>query len=659
MTEQKAVLSLLGGLLLATLAFSQAQERLTVLVTSDRTAAVKMRPTAGKQGLSGHVEGSADLAGGRSALRADLQLSDAEGLADATAGAFLKMGPETTEMIGTVGIPLPDDGTDALDELDVSLESVTEEDRSSTRLELAMAGSADEPVPTVTLDGTTEGSFEAFSGTVDYSVTMPEPRAGPIPVTDLSLTLSEAATGSGGDTTVTTTLDVSVTAPSGSPVARQLKGAPRAEPMMERQLAQLGLQVDKVEVRPVEETDAGVTGGATVVVRDVRGTLAGFIETAGAEMARDTLVDSQALTAALEEMIGARIDQFELSMNVDGRTVSGTVSGEVSRLKAFFDGYLDLLAMAADSAAVRQGAEPGELSPFFTGLQQANVERATRMVRAGMESDMTFEGDGRLELSSTGGTTRLDGGFNLDLDGYRDFAERAEAAGVPMARRALVTGEMHLTDDGRLDGQYYADSDFHLLEYYKAFVLDALARAGGDDEAASIIEETSLEEAAYSLQLEGRELTVRGYSQTTSLTRAGRAVLEAVAPGVEGTPEGAHLDYTFRPDGTGEGEIAFRFTDFMPGRSPAEIRDALGLAEGTEVRTDAAPGAVALASVDRPEVRIPDELARVRSSARERLASGGPGGEGGGGLNWMLIAGGVLVVALVAAGLAAGRSRAA
>ena len=63
---------------------------------------------------------------------------------------------------------------------------------------------------------------------------------------------------------------------------------------------------------------------------------------------------------------------------------------------------------------------------------------------------------------------------------------------------------------------------------------------------------------------------------------------------------------------------------------------------------------MALTRVERPAVEVSGELADVRSSARDRLAAGGPGGEGGG-PNWMLIAGGLLVVVLVGAGWAVAR----
>lgn len=274
-----------------------------------------------------------------------------------------------------------------------------------------------------------------------------------------------------------------------------------------------------------------------------------------------------------------------------------------------------------------------------------------------MDSDLSFAGDGELNVSSADGTATVDGELTLNVDGYRDFAEKARAEGLPVADSGLATGSLRLTDAGRLGGEYYAYTDADVPGYYKSLVLEALSRTGAAEETSSLVEEASLEEAAFSLNLEGGELKVRGYSRTTPLTRASRALLRELKPELEGTPEGAHVDYTFRPDGTGEGDLLIRFSDFMPNRSAAEIRKALGLPETAGVQMDASPDAVTLTRVERPEVQPSAQLAGVRSSARE-LAARGPAGEERGLPSWMLIAGGVAVVALLAVGWAVARQRA-
>lgn len=656
------VLVLPVALLLATLAFRQGQdeERPRVRVASDRTAAIELHRTGGEEGLSGDLEAGVDLAAGRSALRADLSLEDAGEIGDGTAAAYLEASGAATEAIGELDLPLPAMQGDAPGGLDLTLRSVAGGGGSYATMDLEMAVPSDDtaPTPTVALSGTMEGTPDAVSGAVDYEMTVPEGRAGRIPVTDLSLSLADEAAGPGGSDSVVTTLTLSVTAPRGSPVAGQLRQASGAAAGIEQQLRQAGVRVERFEVSGVEETDDGVTADATVAVRGLRGTLGGFIGMAGMGMAQDPALDAQALTAALSKMIRTRFDTLAVTMEVSGREVSGRVSGEVSRLDQFFAGYTELLRATVRSPDTARGdSVPEELAPYVTAFQEASIEQTARSLQALTESDLSFAGEWELNVSGAEGTTSLDGALEVTVDGYRDFAEKARAAGSPIPDTALVTADARLTDAGRLEGEYYSYSDVGLLASYKDLAVATLERVKDDEaaaEAASLLEEARLEDAALSLDLAGRELTIRGHSQTTPLTGAGRALLGAFRPEVDGTPEGARLDYTFRPDGTGDGALRIYFSDFMPDRSAAEIRQALGLPDGAAVETDAAPDAVAPPTpVERPEVELSAGLTDVRASART-LAARGPG-DGDGVPTWMLIAAGVAGVALLAVGWAAAR----
>lgn len=658
MSRKRTALFLLVAILLAPAAFSQALEQVQVLVGSDRSALIKVHRTEGESDLSGNLKAGVDLAEGSSALRADLRLEDAEELGDGTVDAFLKMSAATTEMIGRLDLPMPagDEGApDRLDELAVTFETLTGQETQYARGELEIVSSSDKPLPTVTVDGTAEGSLESFSGTVDYSVTVSEEQAGEIPVSDLSLTLAEEAADTGEGETVTTTLTLSVTAPKGSQLEQQLRMAPGFRPMIEGRLRQLGLQVERIEIPPVEETESALTASATVAVRDLRRMLAERIDTAGPAMGRDTLMDPQAMSAALEKMMEPRLDTLAITMNVDGTRITGQVGGELTRLREFFAGYMNLVqTLAKEGTAPRAGDEAGESSPYMTAWQEVNMETTARSLEVLSESDMSFGGQGEFELSSADGKVNVDGELDLSVRNYEDYAEKARAAGLPVADTALVTADLRLTDADRLDGRVYAYSDVQLLTYYRTIVTEALARVDGAKDASSIVEEANLEDAAFSLNLDGQELEVRGYAQTTPLTRASRAIVEEVVPRFEGTPDGAYLDYTFRSDGAGEGDILVHATDFMPNRSAAEIREALDLPETADVQMDVAPAAVALPRVDRPRVRVSGRLASVRSSAQDLP---GPGAGGGAGPNWMLIVGGLLVIVLIGVGLAARRRR--
>lgn len=662
MSRHKTVLSFLipallaAAVLLAPDALSQALEQIQVLVGEDRTAVIRIHPADGDSGLSGNVKASADLTGGRSAVRGDLQLIDAEELDGGMVDALLKMSGKSMEMIGKADLSVPDDAGDVPDELDVSIESVTARERSYAEAELTLVGPADEPGPTLVVDGTMEGSFEALSGTLDYSVTLSDQEASEIPVTELSLSLAEEASGTGESETVTTTQTLSLTAPKGTRLAQQLRMAAQSRALIEQRLRMLNLQVESLELPPVEETESAVSARATIAVRDLRGTLSQFIDRARPAMARDTSIDPRVMSASLETMLAPRLDTLAFTMSVDGTTVSGQLGGEISRLSDFFAAYMDFVRVLVEqSAAAREEGESGDPPPYLMAIGEANLELGARSLQIATESDMSFTGDGKLELSSADGERNVDAELTLDVDGYEDFAERARAAGLPAADTALITADLHLTENRRLDGQFYFYSNSGPQAYYKMLVTEALARVGDAEGASSIVEEATLEDAAFSLNLEGRDLNIRGYTRSTPLARASRTILAELVPGVEGTPDGAYLDVTFNADGTREGDVLIRATDFMPNRSAAEIREALDLPETAVVRMDASADELALPTVEQPDIQISGELAGIQTSAQELFAS--RRGEDGA-LPWLLIAGALLLVALVGVGWATRRGSA-
>lgn len=667
MRKKPFVLPLVLALMLATFTWSQAQEQLQVLISGDRNAAIKIHSTEGEPGLTGDIKASADLAAGKSALRGDLVIQDAAEMGEAKAQAYSKLTARTVELIGNLNLPVPPGEADMPETLDAELESVTDDKKSYATGKFDLVVATPEEIPTVKVDGNVEGSAKEFGGKVNYAFTMPAGQGAQIPVSSLNLTLNDEAD--------VTTLVLTVATPKDSQFAPQLKMLPGMQDMLKQQLTQTGFQVDKVEIPQPEENDTEVTAKVTVAIKELRKTLSGFIDQAGPSMANDPSVDPQVMTSSLKSMIAPKINNFEFTLKVAGDDVSGALSGKLVDLGPFFKGYVDMVTMVMKQTQDETYADAGPLAPYLKAFQELNMQQASKALEVLAETSMTFKADGEFSMEgipaetpqegqeAAPGKLKMNGNFNFTADNYQDYVTKAKAKGLPVAEKGLVLADLELKDKKQLDGHFYLMSEGDALDYYKKLLAQAISE-GGNAEASKVVEGLELKDAAFSLNLNGTNLNVAGYSETSDLTKAAEALLQAAAPQVQGTLTGVGVDYTFAEGAKGEGDVAIYFSNFMPGKSAAEVKQALGLPASAEVVESADAQAVTLVAVEKPEIEMASELASIQSEAQKLLESpvanvpGGEAGGGGGGVNWMLIIGGVLVLGLVGVGLAAGRKSA-
>lgn len=666
------LLPLVLALLLATLTLGLAQEELQVLITGDRNAAIKVNMSDGEKGVAGTVKASADLAAGKSAINADLTIDELAEAGDLTAEAYSKLSARTVEMIGNLGVTVPEgEMSDMPKAFSFNMESKTTKD-SYAKAELKLEVPTPEDVPKVALDGKVEGSAKEFGGNLNYTVGMETGAGAQIPFTEFGLTIKDAAQGEA----VTTTIVAKMSAAKGSPFAQNLTQLPSMAEMIKSQLQQAaGLKVEKVEIPPVEETDTTVSATVTIAITDLRTTLNGFIDQAGPSMAQDPNINPQEMTAGLKSMISPRVDNFEFTMKVNGDEVSGAVTGKITELDQFFKGYIAMLVSVMKSTQNEAYADAGPLAPYLIAFNELSMEQAALAMEVMSETSMTFKGDGKFAMEKVPGAEgsqtpapdmlKLDANLNFTADNYDDYVAKAKAKGLPVAEKAAMLADASLAGDNKIQAHLYLFSEGDALEYYRKLFAQAIIKAGGDEQAASIVKEMELKDAAFNMSLKGTKLNVVGYSETSDLTKASVAILKAAAPQIEGTLTGAGIDLTMNADGTGNGSLGIYYSGFMPGKTPDQVKQALGLPASAKVDDQAPADAVKLVAVERPEVQVSGELAALQSKGQKLLATTvagipipGTGGGSGGGMNWMLIIGGVLVLGLVGVGLAAGRKSA-
>ncbi len=647
MKRQQAVIPLLLVLLLAVA--SQAKEEFKVSIDGQRNATVVISTDDGEKGLDGTIKASADLTKAESAIDVNLNIEDAKEFGDGTLLAHLQMTGERMEMIGSVDMPIPPGG-DAPEVFDVSVESVTEKDHQTAEVAMKIVAPSPEQIPTIAIGGDFNGSTKTLVTNINYSIEGEAADLGEIPFSKFDLAIS--------DQEDLTTIALTMAAPSDSQFASQLKMLPQAKGMLEQQFQQANITVEKIEFPPSEDADGQTVQKGTIVLKGLRTTLNGLIDAFGPNMGSPE-IDAQAVMQILKGIVAVRTNKFEFSMNVNGGKVEGAVVMDLTDLEKFYQAYIDAMPAFMEMAYAQQGyRELGEFAGAFEAFQKINLENGLQMVKIMMETDIGFEGEGSFGMSTPAeGKMSLETSLNMKTNNYQQFMAKAKEAGFPVAEKALVLGNVEFKE-GRLVGDGYIFTDGEMLKYYKSMLVAALAQAG-KAEVEEIVKGLEVKESRVDLTLKGQQLTIKGFSETSDLTQLSAAIMKNVAPQVEGTLVGAKMDFTFKPDGTGEGQpVALYFKEFMPGKSADDVKKALALPAAATVEEG---GEVATVTVERPEVNIDPKLTSIQKTALARFstatttASGETVGGSGGSKTWMLVVGGLVVLGLIGFGLASGK----
>ena len=271
---------------------------------------------------------------------------------------------------------------------------------------------------------------------------------------------------------------------------------------------------------------------------------------------------------------------------------------------------------------------------------------------------MTYEGKGEMTLVNSEGTGTLDANMDFKMDGYESVVKAAQSKGVPVATRALGLLEISLKDKTNVVGQAYFSSDGDLVTYYKKLVGLALDETDAGAEVEKAVKDFAFKEGAFSLNLEGQDLALKGYSETSDLSYTAKLIQAKFAPQIEGEVAGVNAVMNFEPNGAGSKTLNVHFTNLFPGKSGEETKKLLGLNSSAKVTEGAPAGETKLVAVEKPSIEMPSRLAGVQADALKRLGASSPLAGGGGSKSWIWILAGVLVLGLVGVGLAAGRKSA-
>ncbi|MGE0490710.1 MAG: hypothetical protein AB7S38_16005 [Vulcanimicrobiota bacterium] len=647
MKQRKKLIPLLLTLVLATFALSQAKEEFKVLIDGNRNAAVKISTDEGQTGTEGTIKASIDLPKGESVLDLNLDIEDAKQLGDGSMLANAKVNSGTLEVVGSADIPVP--AEDAPEKLTASIESVTQNDVSVAKADLALVTKTPEKIPTVKLDANGEGSVKAFKGGLTYSVKSDDGDLKEIPFNNLVVAISEAED--------KTTIELTISAPPGE-FANQLKMLPQAKDPLEQNLRQAQIEIEKIEFPEVEETPQGNTARATLVLKNVRATLHRAIDAFGPNMGSPE-ISGEVMAQAFNNIVEVRLNKFQFTMEVKEGEVSGALEGDLSQVDKFFEGYLTIMPAVLKTAKQQQNFyQYGEAAPIVEAFYDINMQNGLKMIRLMLDSPLDFKGSGSLNMSKTEDKMSLDAKADLSTEGYEEFVKKAKEQGIPVAEKALLLGDLQM-ESNRLVGKAYMYTDGDLISYYKGMLIGALGQAGAA-EAQDIVKQLEIKESEFNLNLTGSKLTIKGYGETTDLTPAVSAILKKGAAQLEGTLVGVKMDFTFKPDGSGAGEpVTLYFKDFMPGKSEDQIKKALSFPSSATVTADAASSDVTLVAVEKPALEMDPKLAAIQSEAQAKLGSTAvAAGATSGSKSWMMILAGVLILGLIGVGLAAGKKSA-
>lgn len=615
-------------------------EEISVKVAGDRSAVVHVTDTeSADPDISGMMKGSADLKAGKSAFKADLVLKDAAELQGAKAGLYSSMTNKTIEAIGFIDAKIPAD-PNGPKVLDINAETVTEGDQSAAKFSINVAGpNNDDSVPTGSGSMNLSGDVKSLKSNGEFSFSGGDIKAEEAPFKNFSIDITEVEN--------KTTVSFEIKAAKDSDMAAQLDGIPQMAPMVEQQLKQAGLKYEGLDFpAPTEEGDLKV-GKGTITIIAVRDTIRPFLGFAAgglqAEMGPDVDVKG-----AMENMLEVKFDKFSFALNVDGEKLDGTFDVNMSNLDKFYEGYLVILPAVQKQQNQEMAYEMGEFGPMFIAFMELNTEQGIKAIKAAIQSNMTIEGDAKFSLEPKEQDLSFTASGSLLTSNYQNYLAKAKEMGLPVAEKAVGFLNLKMEDQTALKGDMYLYTDGDLVSYYKSMLGSAADSSGAPKDVVDAINALELNEIGMKLNLQDNKLVIEGKGDTSDLTKVSDVIISKAAAGFDAKLTGAHFEANM-PEGA-QGNVDFKafFSEFMPGKNEAQIKEGLGLPSSATVTLDAPAEEAKLVAIEAPELTIDGALADVQASGQELLASspadmGGSGG-GGGGSNWGLIALGALIL---------------
>lgn len=649
MKSKKLILSLLV-LLGAT--WAQAEE-VSVKVAGDRSAVIQVQDKAGEPEVSGTIKGAANLKEGKSGLKADLVLKNAAELQGAQGDFYAITTGNAVEMIGFINAKLPPD-PNAPTVLDVDLETVTEGDQSAAKFNAHVEGPAKGPTPKGSGKVSFKGDFKKLSTNGDFELSGGDIKSSEIPFNKFELNITEKDK--------KTTISFLMAAPKTSEMAKNLESLPALKPLLEGKFKEMGVTVEGVDFpKPTEEGENKIGKGQFTIV-EIRAVIKPYLGIVAAQM--PGVPEGQ---KALEGMLEAQMDKLSLVLEVQEAGFKGNFAMDGSNLDRFWSGYLTLLPAMQEMSNQQMLADAGEFRVILEPLLKLNTKQTVDSLKILASSSISVEGEGKFNLDVTGEAAaqvlafKADG--NLLMSNYADYATKAKAAGLPVPEKAVGKLKLNLKDKTALTGDAYFYTDGNMMDFYKNMLGQAAKDAQASEEVQKAIADFKFEDAGFKATLKDNKVSLLGRSTTSDLTGIASLLFKKGLPQLDGTFSGGAVDITMDDKASGKADVKFFFSNFMPGKDAAAIKEALGLPSSAVVTMDAPADQVALVAVEQPELAVDGQLVAVQEAGKSLLASSpadvattGPGGTGGN--KWGLIAVGVLLLLGVGGFLAFGKKSA-
>ncbi len=654
MRKQFRVLTLLLFLAFCLMQIGLADNSSEVkLDSATHNAVLKFKSTKKSDGTSGTADVAGDFAKGLSTFKADLKFGPGtqKDLGDAKGALYWTMG-EVLEAVAKFDMTVPKESSNkAPKKADLNIESVLSAADSYSKGNFSLTAPAPKKVPKVSVDGKLDGSAKSFGGGLNFNVELGDD-AKQFPVKNLDLNISENE-GS-------TTLKLRVAADPKSPIAPQItmmgKSPDQITGGIKGGLESLEVKVDKVEVSEFKDAP-DVTATLTIVLKDWRGTVSKKLGESKAGAYEN--LDEAKMKAAVAKCLEAKFSNIDIKISNNGTAISGVTESKIENFNSFLDGYYDIVGMVMEQQ-MKDKAEGADVKQKMLMAYQATaMDQARKMMNVVTEANLTYKGEFKFKMETPVdkdgkvGDLAADGDFNIKMDNFKAYIEKAQAAGLPVGKSTAlkVIGSLN---EGTIHFTSYANTDAKLIEFYKGLLADTMKKAGLPDDQVKLVKDITVKGGATSIDVTKDGVVGSGYLESSDLTPAIKSVVALADPNFSGDPSGYQVSLaTDKDQATIEGQVFFN--KLMVGKSNDDIKKALNAPV-----VDAKADDVKLIAIEKPEVKVPSELASVQADGKKLLGGGSiasaltGGGTTGGIPTGLLALGGLVAVGVVGVGVMAG-----
>ena len=629
---------------------SVGAEEITVKVSGDRNAVVQFTGTeSADPDASGSLKASADFKAGKSAIDGEITVKNSPETQDANVSFYTSADGSKLEAIGFVDAKVPP-SPDAPKKFSVNVESVTEGDQSAADFKFDMLMPAQgEAIPEGSGDMKFDGNFKAVTSSGKFNFSGADINADDVPFDSLSFEITEAEN--------KTTITFEVRMAKSDPNSAQLDSLPQMAGMLEGQLKQANIKYENLEFPAPKEEGEQKIGTGKVTLIDLRGTIRPFLGMASGQLQGEMGPDVD-VKGAFEKMLELKFDKFAFTFKVEGNKMDGTFEMNMSNLNTFLEGYMVILPAVqaqqnrelSQEIAREMGPAGMGFQPFIETLLNANTNQGVAALKAALASSLTLSGNAEFKMGLTGDEGAKDmtltANGNLLSKNYKDYVAKAKELGVPVAEKAVGKIDLDLTDGTQLNGDLYLYTDGDLFRFYKGMMADAAKSANAPADVVKELEAFDMKGLTFKADMAGNKITLKGSSETTDLTGLTKLALSKAQ--VDATLTGFGMDMQMPEGQDSKVAASVYFSEFLPGKNEAQIKEMMGLPGSATVTMDASADDVKLVAVEAPEIKVDGKLAEVQTEGQQLLAAGpestGGAAGGAGGNKWGLIALGVLLL---------------